>query len=44
MIFKRKITKGRVGDDSYVVDKQKGVIRYKDPKTGDYIEVRFKRG
>lgn len=44
MIFKRKITKGRVGDDSYVVDKQKGVIRYKDPKTGSYIESKIQEG
>lgn len=44
MIVKRKITTGKIGDDSYVVDRKKGVIRYKDPKTGAYIESKIQEG
>lgn len=37
MVIHRKRYEVRDGDDTYVVDKKKGVIQYKDPVTGKYI-------
>lgn len=44
MIIRRKRYEVRDGDDMYVVDKEKGVTRYKDPVTGEYIESKIQKG
>lgn len=43
MIIHRKKYKVRNGDDTYVVDKEKGITRYKDPETGEYIESKIQK-
>ena len=44
MIIRRKRYEVRDGDDTYVVDKEKGVTRYRDPVTGEYIESKITSG
>lgn len=44
MVIRRKRYEVRDGDDTYVVDKKKGVIQYKDPVTGKYIESKMTFG
>lgn len=44
MIIQRKRYEVRDGDDTYVVDKKKGVIQYKDLVTGEYIESKMTSG
>ena len=44
MVISRKRYEVRDGDDMYVVDKKKGVIQYKDPVTGEYIEGKMTSG
>lgn len=44
MIIHRKNIKYRNGDDTYMVDKEKRITRYKDPETGDYIESKIQEG
>lgn len=44
MIIQRKRYEVRDGDDTYVVDKEKGVTRYRDPVTGEYVESKIQKG
>ena len=43
MIIHRKKYKVRNMDDTYMVDKEKGITRYKDPETGEYIESKIQK-
>lgn len=44
MIIRRKRYEVRDGDDTYIVDKERGVTRYKDPMTGEYVESKIQKG